>query len=137
MLNRTADEIRKFHGDALKKHGGDLRKKPIAAAKSATGGDRALSGIGNKPKLGVRLRTVRGSRTTTVTIVPSPKAAKGPWRWIDEGTQAGMRAKRRSVRPIVGRDQIPEPRRTTSAKYHHPGTSGSNAWFGPVDNELP
>ena len=135
MLRRSAKDIQKFHGDQLKKHGNALRKQLIASAKSATGGDRSLSGLGpDGPKLGVTLRTVRGLRTTTVTIKPSPKAALGPWVWIDSGTRSGVRGrkgwrKRRDpTKSYVTRQREP---------YLHPGTKGSNAWFGPVDEELP
>lgn len=131
MLSKTAKEIRKFHGDALKKHGGGLRKKLVASGKVATGGDGALSGLGNTPKLGVSVRTTGGSRVTHVRIKPSPKAATGPWVWMDSGTKAGMRAKRKSVRADG------DTRSGTSATYRHPGTKGKNAWSSVRDPELP
>lgn len=133
-LNARAEAVRQFHHDELKKHGAALRKKLIRSAKDATGGDRKLSGLGNKPVLGVRLRTERGGRSTTVTLTPSPKAAKGPWSWIQDGTRSGRRARRVSARNGHSRTQA-----TLNARYSylHPGTAGSNAWFGPVDSQMP
>lgn len=133
-MRARADKVRQFQHDELKRHGNTLRKALISSAKKATGGDRRLSGLGHTPLLGVTLRTVRGGKSTTVTLKPSPKQAKGPWTWIQDGTRPGPRSMRRSVRVRRGGSQ---GRTTTSAKYHHPGTSGSNAWFGPVDKELP
>lgn len=135
-LRKRAEAVRKFRHDELKKHGNELRKALIVSAKAATGGDRRLSGLGSTPTLSVTLRTVQGGTTTTVTLKPSPKAAKGPWTWIQDGTRPGPRAMRRSVRLARGANSG-QTRTTTNAKYHHPGTSGSNAWFGPVDRELP
>ena len=131
-LRRRSEALKDFQHDALKKHGANMKRKLVASAASATGGDRRLSGLGPKPILGVTLRTEKGSKTSTVTLVPSPKAARGPWVWIQDGTRPGMR--RRSRRAGVSRrnSQI-----TGSGSYYHPGTSGSNAWFGVTDAELP
>jgi hypothetical protein len=133
-FSRRAKALENFHHDALKKHGANLRRKLLQSAKDATGGDRALSGLGSTPKLGITLRTAKGNATSSVTLKPSPKAARGPWVWMDQGTRPGMRAKRRSAR--VGRSRR-DSQVTGFGSYRHPGTKGKNAWFGVTDRELP
>ena len=129
---RRAKALQDFRHEALKRHGAALRKKLVASAKGATGGDAKLSGMGSQaPKLSVRLRTERGSATSTVSLSPSPKAAKAPWVWIDQGTRAGMRRKRGTT--ITRR----ESQVTGVGSYMHPGTKGKDAWFGVTDRELP
>lgn len=130
---RRARVLEDFKHDALKKHGANLRRQLVASAKSATGGDRRLSGMGaSAPRLGVTLRTSKGRTTSTVTLKPSPKAAKAPWVWIDQGTRAGMRRKRGQSSISRRQSQV-----TGRGAYRHPGTDGKDAWFGVTDRELP
>ncbi len=136
-MRERAKKIRQFQHDELKKHGSDLRKELLLSVKAAAGADRSLSGVGNKPKLGVTLRTVRGGSTTTVTLKPSPKAARGQWTWMESGTKAGPRAHRYALREQRISDRLAVSRRSTQTTYRHPGTSGKRAWSEPVDRELP
>jgi hypothetical protein len=122
-----AAALRKLQRDELKPLANKLRKELIASAKSSAGPDRALSGMGNNPKLGVRVRTETGNLTTVVTLQPSPARAKAPWRWMDQGTKPGRRRTRAKL----------ETRRaaeiTGVGAYFHPGTAGKNTWFGVTD----
>ena len=136
-LRRRSTAVKDFRRQELKRHANQIRKDLIRSAKSATGGDRRLSGLGNKPLISVRVRTVDGNRTTSVTIVPSPKAAAGPWRWIEDGTKPGRRAGRKSTRN--GRT-----RRASTVEgvgsYFHPGTRGTQgvkAWSTPLVTRIP
>ena len=139
---RSAD-LRKFRTEEIRKHGQAVRRALVASAKQSTGGDGALSGLGNRPKLGASVRIEQGARTTTVTIKPSPKASAGPWRWIEDGTAPGWRAKRTSARAQDIRSRRAVSRRVAvtqrGSSYFHPGTrssQGDRAWSRPSEVEL-
>jgi hypothetical protein len=135
-LRRRSEAVRDFRRDEMKKHANTIRKGLIASAKTATGGDRKFSGLGDKPRISVSVRTEHGGRTTTVTIKPSPKAARGPWRWIEDGTKPG----RRAVRPAFRNGRSRRAATIEGFAYYHPGTRGSQgvkAWSKPINEQLP
>ena len=141
---RAAAGIRRIaHDDLVNRHARPLRKALIRSAADAPGGNRRQSGMGDRPTLGVRMSVASGNRTTTVTLTPSPKAAKAPWRWIDTGTESGQRAKRRTARPsfVVQGRELQRTRRdaqiTGVGAYFHPGTDGDGAWSKPTAEALP
>ena len=142
-LRARANEIREFRKKEMRTHGAAIRRALIASAKRSTGGDGAFSGLGNRPKLGASVRIEQGARTTTVTIKPSPKASAGPWRWIEDGTAPGWRAKRTSARAQDIRSRRAVSRRVAATQrgssYFHPGTrssQGDRAWSRPSEVEL-
>lgn len=133
-IGDRADALQSLH-DTLKRQGMALRRDLLASVKRDAGSDRALSGIGNKPKLGVRLRTEQGKRTSTVSLQPSPKAARGPWSWMDQGTRPGMRRSRKRFDAdgaAISRRQA-QVSGLGGGVYYHKGTSGKSTWFGTTE----
>lgn len=134
VAKARAKKLAQLRTDSMKDGAKLLRKSLVESAKRATGGDSRLSGLGNEPRLGVSVRFQNTDITTSVVIKPSPKRAYGPWVWIDSGTRAGVRGRKGRVAPRRNdRTYVTKQRRP----YYHPGTKGSDAWFGTVDRELP
>ena len=80
QLARRAEAFpRKFVKSAVS----DLRKEQTKKLKMDTGGDAAMSGIGNA-KLKIKT-SVKGD--TTVTGSVSAGKPRGPWTWLEEGTK--------------------------------------------------
>lgn len=85
------------------------RKAIADTLKADTGGDSAMSGIGNA-KLKVKT-SVKGEQTVTGTVTAGKP--RGPWTWLEEGTKPhAVGGKFRGAR--------------------HPGTRGKRTWSRPA-----
>ena len=117
--------------------GRDLKRTITARAIRDTGGDQRLSGLGSAAgKLDVRARTQQGGTTTTVIVDAAPKRMRGPWRWMNDGVDAGTRRNRVRSTLAPGR-RTGRAGRARGAPYRHPGQAAKGTFDEPVNEQMP
>jgi hypothetical protein len=109
---RISRELRSLPREWVDDAARQLKQAVNPTLSSDTGGDFGLSGIGN-PRMTVQTKVV-GDAFVEGVVQAGPGRLRGPWRWIESGTN-------------------PRPQ----GRGWHPGTQGKRTWSRAITPQLP
>lgn len=128
-LGRVGRRLRTLPEEGVQLGTAAVRRSVLAALVADVGRDRRLSGIRNGRAQTVKVTTRKYGNVVAGRVMAGPRDQRGPWFWLEEGTQGGTRRVRSTSRRHRGR----------LTTYHHPGTPAYRTWsrgVGAVSDEV-
>ena len=120
-LERVGDRLRALPDEVVDDATRRVQASVQQSARADFGPDLRLSGLGRnatRQRVTVTKRSI--GQSAIGHVMAGPPRQRAAWFWMDEGTKAGPRRRRRS-----------------GTIYQHPGTPAKRTWSDPVEEVLP
>lgn len=127
-LGRVGKNLRNLPEEGVQFGTAAVRRSVLASLERDAGSDRKLSGIRNGRAQTVKVTSRKIGNAVVGRVMAGPRDQRGPWFWLEEGTEAGRRG--------------PAPGRYNSRRAYrgyHPGTPAFRTWsrgVGEVTDEI-